>query len=94
MADYKSYFDRMSLNLDGEDYDDIPTNERMRRCKDVTDTKLAENLFDFGRYLLISSSRPGNKPANLQGIWNKDAFPALGSKYTININAEMNYWPS
>lgn len=94
VADYKSYFDRMSLNLDGEDYDDIPTNERMRRCKDVTDTKLAENLFDFGRYLLISSSRPGNKPANLQGIWNKDAFPAWGSKYTININAEMNYWPS
>lgn len=92
IADYKSCFYRMSLDLPGEDYSDIPTDERIRKITDRPDNKLCELYFDFGRYLLISCSRPGTKPANLQGIWNKDRYPAWGSKYTININAEMNYW--
>lgn len=90
IADYKGYFDRVSLDLGGEDRSDIPTNERLKNAD--TDPDLARLYFDFGRYLLISSSRPGTRPANLQGIWNKDHFPAWGSKYTININAEMNCW--
>ncbi len=94
IAEYKSYFDRMSLCIDGESYDELPTHQRASRCADVQDNKLAELYFDFGRYLLISASRPGTKPSNLQGIWNKDPYPAWGSKYTININTEMNYWPS
>lgn len=94
IQDYQSYFNRCSLRLSGEDLSDVPTNERLRTCSEHNDSKLCELYFDFGRYLLISSSRPGTIPANLQGIWNKDNYPAWGSKYTININAEMNYWPS
>lgn len=94
IADYKSYFDRATLTLDGDDYSDIPTDERLKLIEQRPDNKLMELYFDFGRYLLISSSRPGTIPANLQGIWNKDRYPAWGSKYTININAEMNYWPA
>ena len=94
IADYRSYFDRMSLSLDGNDLDSLPTDKRMAACADSPDNKLIELYFDFGRYLLISCSRPGSKPANLQGIWNKDMYPAWGSKYTININTEMNYWPA
>lgn len=92
IQDYKSYFDRAVFRLDGTDYDDIPTDKRLELLKERPDNRLFELYFDFGRYLLISSSRPGTKPANLQGIWNKDRHPAWGSKYTININAEMNYW--
>lgn len=94
IADYKSYFDRVSLNLDGEDNSEVPTDKRLKDCMSTPDNKLAELYFDFGRYLLISGSRPGTVPANLQGIWNKDQYPAWGSKYTININTEMNYWPA
>lgn len=92
IEDYKGYFDRVSLEIDGEDKSDIPTNDRLKDA--CSDPKLAQLYFDYGRYLLISSSRPGTKPANLQGIWNKDKTPPWGSKYTININAEMNYWPA
>ena len=60
----------------------------------ISDNKLMELYFNFGRYLMISGSRPGTQPLNLQGIWNKDMWPAWGSKYTVNINAEMNYWPA
>lgn len=94
IADYRSYFDRASLDLKGEDYSDIPTNERIKKISERPDNQLCGLYFDFGRYLLISCSRPGTKPANLQGIWNKDRYPAWGSKYTININTEMNYWPA
>lgn len=94
IADYKSYFNRVSLTLDSEDYSTEPTNVRLKKASERQDNKLAELYFDFGRYLLISCSRPGTKPATLQGIWNKDRYPAWGSKYTININTEMNYWPA
>lgn len=92
IADYKEYFDRVSLRLDGDNFDDIPTDERLKNAEN--DPQLAKLYFDFGRYLLISCSRPGTKPANLQGIWNKDHTPPWGCKYTININTEMNYWPA
>ena len=73
----------------------LATNERLQRVKDgKEDVGLAELLFDYGRYLLISCSRPGTLPANLQGIWNKEFLPPWDSKYTININTEMNYWPA
>ena len=73
----------------------LATDERLQRVKDgQEDVGLAELLFDYGRYLLISCSRPGNLPANLQGIWNKEFLPPWDSKYTININTEMNYWPA
>ncbi len=93
IADYKKYFDRVELSLGGDDLDGVPTDERIKNAE-LDDRGLAELYFDFGRYLLISCSRPNTAPANLQGIWNKDHFPAWGSKYTININTEMNYWPA
>ncbi len=92
IEDYKGCFDRVSIELDGEDRSGVPTNERLKDAEN--DPQLVQLYFDFGRYLLISCSRPGTRPANLQGIWNKDRNPAWGSKYTININTEMNYWPA
>ncbi|MBR5179670.1 MAG: glycoside hydrolase family 95 protein [Lachnospiraceae bacterium] len=128
IADYKKYYDRVSLNIEGSDtYNDVPTDERLENLKkriedknttqNITELK-AENkadkdgnavnaaddkklydigldilYFNFGRYLLISGSRPGTLPLNLQGIWCKDYQSAWGSKFTININTEMNYWP-
>ncbi len=97
VADYRNLYDRISLSLTA---DDSPaarrsTPERLEAFrKDQSDSGLAILLFNYGRYLLISCSRPGSLPANLQGIWNKDFFPMWGSKYTININAQMNYWPA
>ncbi|MDP0499390.1 MAG: glycoside hydrolase family 95 protein [Verrucomicrobiota bacterium JB022] len=72
----------------------LPTNERVVAFQEAEDPSLAALYFDYGRYLLISSSRPGSQPANLQGIWNDSINPPWGSKYTININTEMNYWPA
>ncbi len=72
----------------------LPTDERIARFADGQDPQLAALYFQFGRYLLICSSRPGSQPANLQGIWNDSMNPPWGSKYTININTEMNYWPA
>lgn len=71
-----------------------PTDIRLMDFANGNDPRLVSLYFQFGRYLLISSSQPGGQPANLQGIWNKEMNPPWGSKYTININSEMNYWPS
>jgi alpha-L-fucosidase 2 len=93
LADYRSWFRRVSFRLDGPDLSGTPTDERLCRiAAGNPDPQLAPLYFQFGRYLLISSSRPGGLPANLQGIWNPLFNPPWFSDYTININAEMNYW--
>ena len=93
VSDYKSLFDRVSLTLPLTENSYLPTNERMKQIQTSLDPSLAALSYNFGRYLLISSSRPGTEPANLQGIWNDDMNPSWDSKYTTNINTEMNYWP-
>jgi len=93
IAAYKKYFDRVKLNLGTTDAAKLPTDERLKNFDTSTDPQLATLYYQFGRYLLISSSQPGGQPANLQGIWNNKLYPPWDSKYTININAEMNYWP-
>lgn len=94
IKDYQSFFRRVELSLESkEEFDSLPTNVRIA-ASDEKDAGLYQTYFDFGRYLMISGSRPGSLPLNLQGIWNKDMMPAWDSKYTININAEMNYWPA
>lgn len=96
-AKYREQFDRVSLRLGGEERDihtNLPTDERIRNFAADNDPALASLLFQFGRYLLISSSQPGGQPANLQGIWNREAFAPWDSKYTVNINLQMNYWPA
>jgi alpha-L-fucosidase 2 len=95
LADYQKYARRADICfLEGADpLRDVPTDKRLQRVKDgAEDAGLFETYFKFGRYMLISSSRPGTLPANLQGIWNDSLDPPWGSKYTVNINAEMNYW--
>jgi alpha-L-fucosidase 2 len=92
LSDYKSLYDRASLSLPTTANSFLPTNERKERNQTTPDPSLAALTYNFGRYLLISSSRPGTQPANLQGIWNDDQNPAWDSKYTTNINTEMNYW--
>lgn len=99
IKEYQSYFKRTSIELksqnQSEALEDLPTDQRLKRIKEGgEDLGLISLYFQFGRYLLISSSRPGTMPANLQGIWNKDMMPPWDSKYTININTEMNYWPA
>lgn len=96
MDDYRSLYNNMSLRLGKEEEDfDIPLDQRMEMGKKGTfDLKFAETYFQYGRYLLISSSREGGLPANLQGIWNDSMEPSWDSKFTININTEMNYWPA
>lgn len=99
IADYHSYFDRITLNLldDSKDRNVAiqPTDECLANVTESgTDLSLEQLYFNFGRYLLISCSRLGTLPATLQGLWNKDMEPAWGSKFTININMEMNYWPA
>ncbi|MFM2243244.1 MAG: hypothetical protein RLZ97_2099 [Verrucomicrobiota bacterium] len=92
-ADFSGMMDRVSLDLGGSDADERPINQRLDAVKaGADDPALAALYFQYGRYLLLSSSRPGSQPANLQGIWNKDTVPAWGSKYTTNINLQMNYW--
>ena len=95
-SDFSRFFRRVTFSLDrpaGEA--SVPTDERLARVKaGGTDIGLEELFFQFGRYLLISSSRPGDLAANLQGIWNDSLAPSWDSKYTININTEMNYWPA
>ena len=92
---YKQYYDRVTLNLGEDCYVKVPMNKRIEQFGKVTDNYLVATYFQFGRYLLISSSQPDNRnPANLQGIWNEKMFPSWDSKYTTNINLEMNYWPS
>jgi alpha-L-fucosidase 2 len=96
IEDYKSLYDRVTFELEGIDsYEELTTTLRLERSKNgEVDKGMAKLYFDFGRYLLIACSREGTLPANLQGIWNKDMSPAWDSKYTININTQMNYWPA
>jgi alpha-L-fucosidase 2 len=94
-ADYQKYFNRISLTLSGQPAPEIATDERLRKYKDgEADPNLEILYFQFGRYLLISSSRPGGIPANLQGIWNRQIRPSWRSNFTTNINLQMNYWPA
>lgn len=93
IAKFRSQMDRVSLSLGDSDRDTIPTDRRIKDFSKNKDNALAALLFQYGRYLLISSSQPGGQPANLQGIWNKDPRAPWDGKYTVNINLEMNYWP-
>ena len=95
IADVSELMNRCVLELEAKDKSDIPTDVRLARIKEgLEDTGMINLAFAYGRYLLIASSRPGSLPANLQGIWNDSFTPAWDSKYTININTEMNYWPA
>jgi alpha-L-fucosidase 2 len=91
---YQKYFNRVTLDLGTTDAAKFSTDERLSNFHSTNDPQFAALYFQYGRYLLISSSQPGGQPANLQGIWNHRLYPAWDSKYTININAEMNYWPA
>ncbi|MBZ5858400.1 glycoside hydrolase family 95 protein [Flavihumibacter profundi] len=91
---YQQFFNRVSLNLGSSNAITLPTNERIKQFGNGNDPQLVSLYFQFGRYLLISCSQPGGQPANLQGIWNPHVDPPWGSKYTTNINTEMNYWPA
>jgi alpha-L-fucosidase 2 len=93
-TDYKRLFERASLRLPITDNSRLAINERKEKYLLGSDPSLAALAYNFGRYVLISSSRPGSQPANLQGIWNDDMSPMWDSKYTTNINTEMNYWPA
>lgn len=103
--DYRELFDRveLSLNDNSDASEELCTDERIARLRGnelddkecerhIHDNKLIELYFNYGRYLMISASRPGTQPLNLQGIWNQDIQPAWGSRYTLNANTEMNYW--
>ena len=95
MADYQKYFNRVELSLGGDDRSQIPTDERLRRvAQGESDPGLIAQYFQFGRYLMIAGSRPGSLATTLQGKWNESLTPPWDSKYTININTEMNYWPA
>lgn len=91
---YQKYFNRVQLNLGTSIFEQLPTDERLKNFALVADPSFAALYYQYGRYLLISSSQPGAQPANLQGIWNNKLRPPWDSKYTININTEMNYWPA
>ncbi|WP_129715205.1 glycoside hydrolase N-terminal domain-containing protein [Pedobacter sp. SYP-B3415] len=91
---YTNYFDKFFIDFGGQERNKLPTDERIRRFAADRDPALVALLVQYGRYLLISSSWPGTQPANLQGIWNDQLSPPWGSKYTTNINLEMNYWPA
>jgi alpha-L-fucosidase 2 len=93
VADHRRLFRRASLELGTSEAKEQPTDERIRSFANQSDPELMELYFQFGRYLLIASSRPGSQPANLQGIWNDQLNPPWDSKWTVNINTEMNYWP-
>lgn len=94
LADYQRLFQRVSLRLGDGVQPNVPTDTRIKDFASGHDTQLAALYYQFGRYLMIASSRPGGQPANLQGIWNQDLTPAWSSKWTTNINLEMNYWPA
>lgn len=94
IANYHQYFDRVQLDLGLTDSINNPTDIRVRDFAKGNDPQLVSLYFQFGRYLLISSSYPGTQPANLQGIWNDHISPPWDSKFTVNINTEMNYWPA
>ena len=107
LSDYQEKFRRVRFTLpdNSEGGSALPTDERLKRlhgdegdhkeCKlQIHDSKLAVLYFNYGRYLMLSASRPGPQPLNLQGLWNQDRWPAWGCRYTININTQMNYWPA
>jgi alpha-L-fucosidase 2 len=93
VRDHSNLFDRVQLTLGTPKTAHLPTDQRIARYKQSADPDMAALLFQYGRYLLIASSRPGSQPANLQGLWNQDMRPAWSSNYTLNINTQMNYWP-
>ncbi len=93
--DFSEYMDRCWLSLESADRSEVPTDRRLAEVQEgAEDPGLINLAFSYGRYLLVSSSREGSLPANLQGIWNDSFYPAWDSKFTININAQMNYWPA
>ncbi|MFI4910093.1 MAG: glycosyl hydrolase family 95 catalytic domain-containing protein [Sedimentisphaeraceae bacterium JB056] len=91
---FRNYFDRVELDLGSSEKLNTPTDRRLAEFANNDDLQLVSLYFQFGRYLLICSSQPGGQPANLQGKWNRHMNPSWGSKYTVNINTEMNYWPA
>lgn len=94
VLDYKNLFDRVKFELKSDDFSHLTTPERLKNYNQNNDYGLNVLLFNYGRYLMISGSRPGGQPLNLQGIWNAEVIPPWNSGYTININTEMNYWPA
>lgn len=94
IVQYQKFFNRVKLDLGSNDQAKKTTDIRIREFGKKFDPQLVALYFQFGRYLLISSSQPGGQPANLQGIWNDKLSPPWDSKYTVNINTEMNYWPA
>jgi alpha-L-fucosidase 2 len=94
IKEYQQYFNTYSINLGKSENEQLPTDERLNQFAFSNDPSFVALYQQYGRYLLIASSRPGTRPANLQGIWNDLLTPPWGSKYTTNINLEMNYWPA
>ena len=94
VADYQRLFRRVTLDLGESDAMRLPTDARIAAFAGGADPQLAALHFQYGRYLLLSCSRGGSQPANLQGLWNDSLSPPWGSKFTVNINTEMNYWPA
>ncbi len=93
IADHRGLFGRVALDLGHSDAELLPTDVRLKRYSAATDPGLPALYFQFGRYLLIAGSRPGTQPLNLQGIWNKDIVPPWSANWTLNCNAQINYWP-
>ncbi len=95
LEDFTNLMGRVHLKIGEPSMNEKPTDERIADLKKgIPDQDLLAKVFQFGRYILVSSSREGSEPANLQGRWNEDLLPNWGSKYTVNINTEMNYWPA
>lgn len=94
LREHRALFRRSMLTVPPGPASGLPTDERVRRFGSGEDPRLVSLHYHYGRYLLISSSRPGTQPANLQGLWNDLMAPPWGSKYTVNINTQMNYWPA
>jgi alpha-L-fucosidase 2 len=95
VTDHRKLFRRVELDLGSGGPVDLPTDERLEALREGNrDPQLVALYFQYGRYLLISGSRPGTQPANLQGIWNDQTVPPWSSNWTLNINAQMNYWPA
>jgi len=94
VKEYQAFFNTFSIDLGKSENETLPTDQRLEKFARSNDPSFVALYLQYGRYLLISSSRPGTRPANLQGIWNDLLNPPWGSKYTTNINLEMNYWPA
>ncbi|GIE28661.1 large protein [Actinoplanes italicus] len=94
VADHQALFNRVTIDLGRTAAADQTTDVRIAQHASQTDPQFAALLFQYGRYLLIASSRPGTQPANLQGLWNQEMAPSWDSKYTVNANLPMNYWPA